>query len=123
MVSYPRHMPNTRQGAKAVRQSKKKQEHNLFWKRRVKAVMKSLNKDLETTDKNADILLKGQSALQKIVDKAAKEKAIHKNKANRLKAKYANKIAVHLQKEDPTTKPSGSSKATAKPTKKSKSSK
>ena len=32
--------------------------------------------------------------LQRVLDKASKEKVIHKNKANRLKSRYARKISA-----------------------------
>ncbi|KKS60228.1 MAG: hypothetical protein UV26_C0006G0025 [candidate division WWE3 bacterium GW2011_GWF2_42_42] len=32
--------------------------------------------------------------LQRVLDKASKEKVIHKNKANRLKSRYARKVSA-----------------------------
>jgi ribosomal protein S20 len=109
-------MPNIESAKKALRQSKKKRSQNQFWKNRIKREMKGLNKLLD--DKGSDILsLKGEeSALQKVLDKAAKNKAIHKNKARRLKSRFAKKIAVH-EKTTKSTKTGDASK------KKSKSSK
>ncbi len=91
-------MPNTKSAEKAVRQSNRKRLHNIFWKKKVKAATKTLNDLLETKAPNADILKKEASMLAKAVDKAAKEKVIHKNKANRLKSRYAKKIAALLGK-------------------------
>jgi small subunit ribosomal protein S20 len=88
-------MPNTMSAKKAVRQSKNKEEHNLFWKRRIYSIKKAITKTLQTKDVNADILNNEYKALQKVVDKAAKEKVIHKNKASRIKARFAKKIAAH----------------------------
>lgn len=88
-------MPNTKSAKKALRQSKNKTEHNLFWKRRIYSMKKAISKTLQTKDVNADILNDEYKALQKVVDKAAKEKIIHKNKASRIKARFAKKIAAH----------------------------
>ena len=46
-------------------------------------------------EKPASKLVKEEvSLLQKTLDKAAKNKIIHKNKANRLKSKYAKRISA-----------------------------
>lgn len=86
-------MPNTSSAKKAVRNSNKKRSHNLTWKVKYKDCIKDLKRGLENKEDVAGLnskLLK----LQKLVDKAAKEKVIHKNKANRLKSIYAGKIAA-----------------------------
>jgi small subunit ribosomal protein S20 len=91
---------------KAVRQTKRKKEHNQLWKRRIRVVTKQLKELLAGSGQDAGILKEQASALQKILDKAAKEKVIHKNKADRLKARFARKIAVHEQnKQQPKSKP------------------
>lgn len=97
-----RAMANTKSAKKALRQSKRKYAHNQFWKRRIQTVVKSLRKHMDdkvtTFDNKAssiDIIKKEQSVLYKIVDKAAKEKAIHKNKARRIKSKISKKVAAH----------------------------
>ncbi|MCA9308182.1 MAG: 30S ribosomal protein S20 [Patescibacteria group bacterium] len=101
-------MANTKSAAKAARSSIKKKENNLFWKRRIKAILKSLNKTLETEGGNTDIIFEKQSAMQKVLDKAAKQNVLHKNKANRLKSRFAKKVAAH-----------GATKSTSKSTKSS----
>jgi small subunit ribosomal protein S20 len=88
-------MPNTKSAKKALRQTENKTQHNLFWKRRIYSIKKAITKTLQTKDANADILNNEYKALQKVVDKAAKEKVIHKNKASRIKARFAKKIAAH----------------------------
>ena len=93
-------MANTKAAKKAIRQSKNKKEHNLFWKRRIKSHAKLIRKMLETKNADADILNKEVNLLQKALDKATKHKVIHKNKANRLKARFAKKIAAHEQKPE-----------------------
>jgi ribosomal protein S20 len=88
-------MPNTMSAKKALRQSYKKRAHNLFWKNRIRAVVRDLKGLLQ--DKNSDpaILKEKEVLLQKYSDKATKEKVISGNKANRLKSRYAQKITAH----------------------------
>lgn len=93
-------MPNTMSAKKAVRSSARKRENNLTWKKRIKNVTKDLDKALSGKDASVDVK-KTLSLLQKILDKAAKEKAIHRNKANRVKSKYATKISVPTKKAAP----------------------
>ena len=64
---------------KARRGSEKKKLHNLFWKKRVKVAQKSLVN------------------LQSVLDKATNNKVIHKNKASRLKSRFAKKLAIQKQ--------------------------
>ncbi|OGC57248.1 hypothetical protein A3H26_02990 [candidate division WWE3 bacterium RIFCSPLOWO2_12_FULL_36_10] len=90
-------MSNTKSAEKANRQSIKKRQYNLFWKERARNLAKSIKKALQTAPKNADILNKELTALQKTLDKAAKNKAIHKNKANRLKSKFAKMIFANAK--------------------------
>ncbi|MFZ5424494.1 MAG: 30S ribosomal protein S20 [Patescibacteria group bacterium] len=88
-------MPNLKSAKKALRQSNKKREHNLFWKRRIKAAMKKLEQSLKTNPENIDILKKEETTLQKVLDKAAKHNVIHENKAKRLKSRYAKKVTAN----------------------------
>ncbi|KKS19193.1 MAG: 30S ribosomal protein S20 [candidate division WWE3 bacterium GW2011_GWC1_41_7] len=94
-------MANTSSAKKALRQSYKKRAHNQFWKRKIKAVSKTITGTLETkgsvSAKNSDILVKEHAVLQQLLDKAAKNKVIHRNKANRLKSRYAKKIAAQVK--------------------------
>lgn len=101
-------MPNTKSAIKAVRGSKRKNAHNLFWKKKIKDALKDLKKSLESKDKE-EVLNAKLLTLQKVLDKSSKEKVIHKNKANRLKSIYARKIAA-LSKASPKIK-SGSKSA------------
>ncbi len=98
MLSYALLMPNSKSAKKAQKQSKTKYEHNQFWKRRIYSIKKALLKTLETKGANIDILNEELKALQKVVDKATKEKVIHKNKAGRIKSRMAKKIAAHETK-------------------------
>ena len=79
-------MAKTQSAKKANRGSKKKREHNLFWKKRIKVAQKSLG----TVAGTADSL----KTLQSVLDKAANNKVIHKNKAARLKSRAAKKLAI-----------------------------
>jgi len=104
-------MSKTNSAKKAVRQSIKKRAHNLFWKGRVRNATKSLKKSLAAKTPNADILKVSESALQKALDKATKNRVIHKNKANRLKSRYAKKIAAHTRAEKKTRSKGTTAKA------------
>lgn len=108
-------MPNIKSAKKAVRSSSRKRQFNNFWKRRIKNSIKNLDNTLKTGKVDTDILNKELSVLQKVLDKATKNNVIHKNKANRLKSRYANKITA-LNKGTKT-------KSTAKSTKEKESAK
>ena len=111
-------MANTKSAKKAILQSQKKRQHNLFWKGKIKDAVKTINRTIKTEDKNPDILNQQVSLLQKALDKASKENVIHKNKANRIKSRYALKITAHEQgkstKSDKPTKPGKSAKSSKK---------
>jgi small subunit ribosomal protein S20 len=116
MLSYAGYMANTMSAKKQIRQSAKKKANNLFWKRKIKSISKTLQETIETKHGNNDILVKEQSNLQKALDKAAKNQVIHKNKANRLKSRYARKIAAQSQKpKEPVEKAVAKSKPRTKP--------
>ncbi len=72
---------------KAHKKSLKRRLHNLFYKKEIKKRIKEFKKLLETKEieKAKDYL----SKVYQILDKAAKEKVIKKQKASRLKAKFA----------------------------------
>ncbi len=69
---------------------------NLYWSRKVKSAMKNVDRAIASKGE-ASVLTEGYKTLQKVLDKASKEKVIHVNKANRLKSKYANKVSVQAQ--------------------------
>lgn len=91
-------MANTLSAKKAIRGSEKKRQHNLFWKRRIKAAAGNLLKLTKDSKADAKLLNENLTVLQKVLDKAVKEKVIHKNKANRLKSRYAKKVTAHETK-------------------------
>ena len=78
---------------------------------------------MQTKKVDIDILNKELSVLQKVLDKASKNKVIHKNKAARLKSRYAKKVSAHIErKADKSSKSSKSAgKSANTPGKKSKS--
>ena len=116
MILYIPSMANTKSAKKAVRSSAKKRSHNIMWKTRFKAAIKAVSKAI--TGKETDVvILEKFKALQKALDKASKEKVIHKNKADRVKSKYAKRITAHLKGGD---KPKPVKEKVAKPTKSAK---
>ena len=98
-------MQNIKSAEKAVRSSKRKNAHNLFWKKKVKEALKSLKNGIDAKE-SAEILKEKLTAFQKVVDKSAKEKVTQKNRANRLKSIYAAKITA-LSKPEQKTKSGG----------------
>ncbi|MBT6401080.1 30S ribosomal protein S20 [candidate division WWE3 bacterium] len=91
-------MANTQSAKKAIRGSEKKRQHNLFWKRRIRAAARNIINLSKEEKADAKLLNENLVVLQKILDKAAKKKVIHKNKANRLKSRYAKKVTAHESK-------------------------
>lgn len=109
-------MPNIQSAKKALRGSEKKRQYNNFWKNRVKAALKTLKVNLETKKADVDILNKDLTVLQKVLDKASKNNVIHKNKASRLKSRYAKKVSAQTQSasSEQASKPKAGTKRTTK---------
>ncbi|KKS31247.1 MAG: 30S ribosomal protein S20 [candidate division WWE3 bacterium GW2011_GWF1_42_14] len=105
MLSYVALMPNTKSAKKALRGSAKKRKHNIFWKDKYKASIKSMKSSLVSSN-GAEVVKDQMQVLQKVLDKASKEKVIHKNKANRLKSRYARKVSALSQAPGKTRKKS-----------------
>jgi small subunit ribosomal protein S20 len=100
MILYIPIMANTKSAKKNIRSSARKKKHNDMWEKKYKDAKKSLSKAISAKE-SLKIISDKFVALQKSLDKAAKEKVIHKNKANRVKSNYARKIsALALQKEE-----------------------
>jgi len=109
MILYNPIMANTKSAKKNVRSSARKKSHNDMWEGRFKSAKKSLSKAI-TEKEDEKILKEKYVSLQKSLDKAAKEKTIHKNKANRVKSRYARKIAaLNLQEGETKTKSASAS--------------
>jgi len=79
-------MPKTKSAKKALIKSKKNWEINEIRRRKMKIAIKSFIKDLK--NKNKKEAQEKLKMVYKQIDKAAK-RFIHKNKAARLKSKYA----------------------------------
>jgi len=107
-------MPNTKSAKKAYRASLRKRQQNNFWRNKVSKAIKDLELNIKTDKADTDILNKKLSVLQKALDKAAKNSVIHKNKANRLKSRYANRItALNKPTKTKSTKTSAKGKESA----------
>lgn len=78
-------MANIKANKKSVRQTERRAEHNKIVRTRLKSLAKTLAG--EATKVNASLLASA-------ADKAAKTGVIHRNKANRLKARLAKKLAA-----------------------------
>jgi ribosomal protein S20 len=78
---------------------------------------KSVSSLLQTKSQNADILNKETSVLAAMLDRAANNKVIHKNKANRLKSRYAKKIAAYIKQTQESPKTASKNTGTGKTTK------
>jgi len=94
-------MANTSSAKKAVRSSEKKRYHNLGWKKRIKTSLRNLM-DLIKNQASKEDLNKSLSQVQKVLDKASKEKVIHKNKADRLKSRIFKKASLNNDKPTAT---------------------
>lgn len=77
-------MPITKSAKKALRQSLRKKDNNLFHKNRVNKIVKQI-KELSAENKK-DEAKKLVSLAYKYIDKAAKSRVIKKNTASRKKS-------------------------------------
>jgi len=75
---------------KELRKSKKRHQHNVLAKAKIKSLIKQLDLAIKQKDlqKAKTLLRKTFSAL----DKAGQRKVIHQNKANRKKARLSQKL-------------------------------
>lgn len=85
-------MSHTMAAAKAQRQTKKRTARNRAIKERIKDAVKSLSKLVAA--KNAAEAQAALPKFYKLLDKAAKEHTIHRNKANRLKSTWMKKVSA-----------------------------
>lgn len=85
-------MPVTKSAEKRVRQNIKRYRRNLKAKQRVKSDIRSLIESIASG--NAKTIAERLNKAQSSVDKAAKNKIIHKNKAARIKSSLAKKAAA-----------------------------
>ena len=82
-------MPNIKSAIKRVKVTEKKNLRN----RMIKSAMKTQIKKFETAVSASEADVKLLSATQGAVDKAAAKGVIHKNAANRKKARLAKRLA------------------------------
>jgi len=82
-------MPNLKTAKKNLRKTKKRTALNKQHKNKIDYLIRKIKKGVKEGAKNLQELLRN---LYKAVDKAAKEKVIHKNKASRIKSKMAKLI-------------------------------
>lgn len=95
-------MPIIKSAKKRVKTANKAAVRNSKTKRTLKTALKNFQAALKSGDKT---VVKKHSELQSNIDKAAKKNIIHKNKANRLKQRAAQKAkAVNLTKTSTKTK-------------------
>jgi len=84
-------MPVTKSAAKALRVSHRRHAENLIHKEAFKRALKDARKAIVAGAKDVAALV---SSAQSTLDKAAKAKTIHPNKAARLKSRLAKKQAA-----------------------------
>ena len=84
-------MPNTKSAAKAMRQSVRRNAHNLAVKTKFKSAVKEVRK-LITEGKKSEAMAAMKLAMSTL-DKAVKKKTILKNTASRKKSRLAKAIA------------------------------
>ena len=108
-------MPNIQSAKKALRSSERKRVQNQVWKAKIKAAKKDLNTLLSDNKVNIAILNEKITLFQKVLDKAAKNHVIHKNKANRLKSRYAKQATAKSITEKPAVTTAKEKVAAAKP--------
>ena len=86
-------MPITKSAKKALRQSLKKRTHNLFYKNKIKNLLKEVRGLV--AQKKTEEAGKLLPSLYKILDKAVKKKSIKKNTADRRKSRITKLIFKH----------------------------
>ena len=79
-------MANLPASKKMIRVNARRRKNNKIWRQKVKNIVKSLRTKI---DEGQDITKDEITELFKTVDKAAKKRVIHPNKANRLKSKIS----------------------------------
>ena len=90
-------MPQRRTAKKDLRQSKKRRQRNLLVEQRVKAALKKFKKALEAKD--SKLSQQTLSEVYKVLDKAAKKRVIHPNKAARKKSRLSKLVKKSSSKK------------------------
>jgi len=84
-------MPNLKTAKKNLRKTKKRTVLNNQYKNKIDYLIRKIKKGVKEGTENLKEML---TSLYKLVDKAAKKKVIHKNKARRIKSKMAKLIKI-----------------------------
>jgi len=88
-------MPNLKTAKKNLRKSKKRATANKEYKKKIDFLFKKIKKEVKAKGKNVKEMIK---EFYQVVDKTAKRKIIHKNKAARLKSRVT-KLAFKKQEK------------------------
>ena len=86
-------MAITKSAKKAIRQSERRRENNLFYKNKIKQLIKKAK--VFATQKNEKEALALLPEIYSILDKAAKKGVIKKNNASRRKSRLTKLIERH----------------------------
>jgi len=90
-------MAKIKSAQKRIRQIKKRTAHNRLWKRQLREALKKVRTSVSAKAKPEEINASFTQA-QKVIDKAAQKKVIHRNKAARLKTSLSKRIRAAAQK-------------------------
>jgi small subunit ribosomal protein S20 len=82
-------MPHRHSAVKKLRQDKKRRQHNIAVKLRIKKTLRKFQETLKEKPNEAKTVLKELSSL---LDKAAKRGIIHKNTASRKKSRLNKRL-------------------------------
>ncbi len=99
-------MPNIKSAKKRERQNKKRNEQNSQKKSTIRTFEKRIRKSL--VEDNLEQASQFFSIFTSLIDKSAKSKFIHKNKANRKKSRMARLLANFEKKFKPNAEPESS---------------
>ena len=89
-------MPIKKSAKKALKKAKKKRDHNLFYKSKIKSLTKEIKNLL--SQKKSEEARQLLCSLYKILDKAVKERVIKKNTAARKKSRLTKVMNKTLEK-------------------------
>ncbi len=103
-------MPVTKSAKKALRVSARRKEENLAIKGLYKNAVKLVRKAVEQGTEDVQDLV---SSAQSTLNRAAKSKTIHKNKAARLMSRLAKKVSIGATGTTVTKKKKSSAKKAA----------
>lgn len=91
-------MPNVKSAKKRVRQTAKRRLRNKSYKTRVKNSVKKVLAAIEAKEEK-EVVNELLSSAFSVIDKAAKKGVIHRNNADRKKAKLTKRVKEYLGEE------------------------